>query len=166
MTGFDLRHDAFEHRGGGDKAHFRNRWGSNRLFPPARLAPALRSWPALSLPRIASALFRPWRSRSAFAPVASRSIAVPAVVRPGRSVFFAGKIGVGIFVRRFLHPGGQELQIKKIRRGFLLGHESLYAMAEGCKIGGAIWCRLDCSKKQNILTTNPIKLVANVSRRR
>jgi hypothetical protein len=95
----------------------------------------------VALTRVAPARFGARRPRPALAlaPVAARAMALAALVSPRRRVLFAGKISVGVFARLFLHPGREELQIKKIRRVFFLGHESLYATAHGCKIAAAFW---------------------------
>ena len=140
MTGFDLGKDALEHVSRGNKANFQRKKG--KPFVPllgaarrARSGPGRRSF---GLPG-RSAFFRLLRRRGprSAAPLSIDRVGAVALARP--SVFFPGKIGVTVFVRRFLDPGGQKFQIEKIRRGLLLGHESLYAMAGGCKIGGAIW---------------------------
>jgi hypothetical protein len=115
--------------------------------------------------RFALPLLPSGRPRSPIAPVAAPPIAVGTIALARGTALFAGKIGVAIFVRRFLYPGGQELQIEKIWRVLLLRHESLYAKARGCKIGGAISRPKRGSMTRNKLTTNPIILVANVSQR-
>jgi hypothetical protein len=80
---------------------------------------------------------------------------------PGSGGLFAGIIGVGVLVRRLLQPGRQKFQIEKIRRFFLLGHESLYAKADGCKIARK---RKAGPEHEIRLTTPSFKLVANVIR--
>src|SRR6185295_4581849 len=112
---------------------------------------ALRPGRSIRRPPFAPSLFPFRRTRPPIAPLSSRPIAGRPVAALGTFAgFLTRKIGVTVLVRRLLYPGGQKFQIEKIRRGFLLGHESLYALGGGCKIGDAIWQRLLMGEKSKI----------------
>ena len=134
MTGLDLCEDILEDSRVGHKSHVDGRHGGWRRLLTLGCGWAARRRPALALARITVTLPGARRPRASLVPVAARPIAVAAIALRRRNGLFAGKLSIALLVRLFLDPGGQKPQIEKIRRRVLLGHRSLYAKADGCKI--------------------------------
>src|SRR5450432_2306512 len=121
MTRLDLREDIFQRARIRHKTQF-NRWQRRKIF--LALGRDWSSWrgTAVSLPPIASRVgSAPRRTRAGLTSFA----AVPIVAVAPR-LLLAVKILITLFVRRFLHPGGQHPQVEEIGRRLLLRHMCLY----------------------------------------
>src|SRR5262245_15370610 len=112
MAAFDLRKHALEHSRNRSKPYRDGRHRRGRFLTQRSLRRARRRRAAFPLAGFTLSLLPPGRSTSPIASATTLSLTVPSIALVWWPALFTGKIGVAVFVRRLLDPGGQKLQIE------------------------------------------------------